>query len=132
MARPIWLALIFLIGICALAALKVSLAMAPKQQAALAADVMEVSVNSLAKADRLEVEEIPDKKTIRSIAIAAPIIAAAPAIVAPVAAPKPEKATKITSRHWQDGFAKATMRKHLHDRNRHHHRHVSRKTHPRG
>jgi hypothetical protein len=128
MARPIWLALIFLIGICALAALKVSLAMAPKQQAALAADVMEVSVNSLAKADRLEVEEIPDKKTIRSIAIAAPI--AAPAIVAPVAEPKPEKTTKIISRHWQDGFAKAAKRKHTLYRNRHHH--VSRKTRPRG
>jgi hypothetical protein len=35
MTRPVWLALIFLIGICALAALKVSIASPAKQQAAL-------------------------------------------------------------------------------------------------
>ena len=69
MARPVWLALIFLIGICALAALKVSIAGPAKQQAALADEVIEVSVNALAKADKLDVEEIPDKKIIRSIAI---------------------------------------------------------------
>ena len=72
-------------------------------QAALAADVMEVSVNSLAKADRLEVEEIPDKKTIRSIAI-----------VPQTAASISEKATKIVGRDWQDGFAKVKMRNHHH------------------
>ena len=64
--------------------------------------------NALAKADKLDVEEISDKKTIRSIAI-----------VPPIAAPKPKKATKIISRHWQN--AKAKLRKY-------HHRRVSGKT----
>jgi hypothetical protein len=60
--------------------------------------VIEVSGNVLAKADKLDVEEIPDKKIIRSTAI-----------VLPEAAPK--QATKIISRHWQDGYAKAKVRK---------------------
>jgi hypothetical protein len=107
MTRPIWLALIFLMGICALAAaLKVGIVTPPKQQAAFSDEVPE---NALVKADKLDVEEIPDKKTIRSIAI-----------VLPIAVPKPEKATKIISRHWQN--AKAKLRKY-------HHRHVSGKTH---
>jgi len=108
MARPLWLALIFLIGICALAALKVGTARPAKQQAALANEIIEVSGNALAKADKLDVEEIPDRKTIRSIAITQPEAA-------------PEQTTKIISRHWQDGYAKAKVRKRLHDR------HVSRK-----
>ena len=108
MARPLWLALIFLIGICALAALKVGTARPAKQQAALANEIIEVSGNALAKADKLDVEEIADKKFIRSIAIAQPEAA-------------PEQATKIISRHWQDGYAKAKVRKRLDDR------HVSRK-----
>jgi hypothetical protein len=112
MARPVWLALIFLLGICALAALKVSIARPAKQQAALSDEVIEVSGNALAKADKIDVEEIPDKKIIRSIAI-----------VPPVAAPK--QATKIISRHWQDGYAKAKARNH-------HDRLVSRKTYRRG
>ncbi len=108
MARPLWLALIFLIGICALAALKVSIARPAKQQAALADEVIEISGNALAKTDKLDVEEIPDKKIIRSIAIAQPEAA-------------PKQITKIISRHWQDGYAKAKVRQRLH------HRHVSRK-----
>jgi hypothetical protein len=108
MARPLWLALIFLIGICALAALKVSIARPAKQQATLANEIIEVSRDALAKADKLDVEEIPDKKIIRSIAIAQPEAA-------------PEQTTKIVSRHWQDGYANAKVRKRLH------HRHVSRK-----
>ena len=112
MARPVWLALIFLIGICALAALKVSIARPEKQQAALADEVIEVSGNVLAKADKLDTEEVPDKKIIRSIAI-----------VLPEAAPK--QATKIISRDWQDGYANAKVRKH-------HDRHLARKTHRRG
>jgi uncharacterized protein YpmB len=108
MARPIWLALIFLVVVCALAALKFSIATPPKQQAAFAEDVIETHADALAKADKLEVEEIPDKKTIRSIAISIP-----------------EKATKIVSRDWQDGFAKAKMREH-------HHRHVFLKGRPAG
>jgi hypothetical protein len=116
MAGPIWLALVFLVGICALAAVKISIATPPKQQAAFAEDVIEAPLNALAKTDKLEVEEIPDKKTIRSIAI-----------VPRIAASIPEKATKIVSRDWQDGFAKVRMRKH-----HRHHRHLSRKRHRRG
>jgi hypothetical protein len=108
MARPLWLALVFLIGICALAALKVSIARPAKQQAALADELIEVFGNTLAKADKLDVEEIPDKKIIRSIAIVQP-------------EPAPKQTTKIISRHWHDGYAKAKARK------RSHHRHVSRK-----
>jgi hypothetical protein len=113
MAGPIRLALIFLVGICVLAALKISIATPPKQQAAFAEDVIEAPVNAIAKTDKLEVETIPDKKPIRSIAILPQI---APSI--------PEKATKIVSHDWQDGFAKVRMRKH--------HRHISRKRHRRG
>jgi hypothetical protein len=108
MARPIWLALILLIGICALA-LKISIALPPAQQTAFADDAIELPVNALAKADKLEVEETPFKKTIQSIVIE-------PQLAAPI----PEKATKIVSHHWQDGFAKAKMWKL-------HHRLVSRK-----
>jgi hypothetical protein len=114
MAGPIWLALIFLVGICAVAALKISIATPSKQQAAFAEDVIETPVNALVKTAKLEVEEIPDKKTIRSIAI-----------IPQIAASTPEKATKIVSHDWQDGFAKVKMRKH-------HHRHVSRKRRQRG
>ena len=92
MARPIWLAV--LIGIDALAALKFSLASTEKQQAAFTDVVIEVSENALAKADKLDIEEIPDKKIIRSIAI-----------VSAEATPKQE--TKLIDRHWHDGYAKA-------------------------
>jgi hypothetical protein len=108
MARPLWLALVFLIGICALAALKVSIAQPAKQQAALADELIGVSGNALAKADKLDVEEIPDKRIIRSIAIAKPDAA-------------PEPTTKIIGRHWHEGYGKAKVWK------RPHHRHVSRK-----
>jgi hypothetical protein len=110
MARPVWLALV-LIGIGALAALKVSIARPEKQQAAFADVVIEVSENALAKADKLDIEEIPDKKIIRSIAVLAE------------AAPKQE--TKTVSRHWHDGYAKAKSRKH-------HRRHISRMKYRRG
>src|ERR1700678_1983181 len=92
MARPIWLALIFLIGICALAALKISSAAPPKQQAAFAGDVIEAPVNALAKADMLEVETTPDKKTIRSIAIVPQLATISD--------------TKMASSDWHDGFGK--------------------------
>src|SRR6202051_1946208 len=101
MARPIWLALIFLVWICAVAALQIHIATSPKQQAAFAEDVIDTPVNALAKADKLEVEEIPDKKTIRSIAI-----------IPQTAASISEKATKIVGRDWQDGFAKGKMGEH--------------------
>jgi hypothetical protein len=91
--------------------LKVSIARPAKQQAALADEVPELSWNALAKADKLDVEEIPDKKVIRSIAIVAP-------------EPAPRQETKIISRHWHEGYAKAKE-------TRHHHRYASRKKHRR-
>ena len=111
MARPVWLVLL-LMSIGALAALKVSIARPEKQQAAFADVVIEVSENALAKADKLHIEEIPDKKIIRSIAF-----------VSAEAVPKQE--TKTVSRHWHDGYAKAKPRKH-------HRRHISRMKYRRG
>jgi hypothetical protein len=78
-----------------------------KTTSCLADDVIEVSENALAKADKLDVEEPLGKKIIRSIAI-----------IPPVAAPK-AKATKIISRHWQNGYAKAKTRKHYVSRKKH-------------
>jgi hypothetical protein len=108
MMRTVWLALILLIGICAMATLKVSIATSAKQEAAFADTAIEadVSHDASVKADKLEVnyiEEAPDKKLVRSITIVPP----------PVAAPKPrEKITKIISRHWHEGYAKMTPPKH--------------------
>src|SRR5271169_6229250 len=99
MARPIWFALILLIGICALAALKIGTAAPP--QTAFADDVIEVAANALAKTDKLEVEETPYKKTIQSIAI-----------VPQSATPTPERAKNKISHDWQNGSAKAKMWKH--------------------
>jgi hypothetical protein len=104
---------VFLIGIGALAALKVSIAGPEKQQAAFGDVAVEVSGNALAKTDKLDIEEIPDKKIIRSIAI----------VSAESAAPTPE--TKVANRQWHDGYAKAKPRKH-------HRRHISRKKYRRG
>jgi hypothetical protein len=112
MARPVWLALIFLIGIGALAALKVSIARPAKQQAALADEVPDTPWNALAKADKLDVEEIPDRKIIRSVAI-----------VSRGSAPQQE--TKIISRRGHEGYAKAK-------KTRHYHKHASRKKQRRG
>src|SRR6202048_1551976 len=100
MARPTWSPFVFFMGCWPLVALKLSIAAPQKEKAAFGDDVIEVSVNALAKADQLEVEEIPDKKTIRSIAIAPP-----------TAAPIPEKATEIVSHHWKGGFGKAKGRR---------------------
>jgi|SRR5277367_4384786 len=107
MARPIWLALILLIGICILAALKIGIAAPP--QTTFADDVIEVvPVNALAKTDKLEIEETPYKKSIQSIPI-----------VPEVAAPIPGEPTKMVRHRLEDGFAEAKVRKH-------HYRHVSR------
>jgi hypothetical protein len=99
-----------LIGIGALAALKVSIAGPEKQQAAFGDVMVEVSGNALAKTDKLDIEEIFDKKIIRSIAIVSAEAA---------------QETKIISRQWHDGYAKAKPRKH-------HRRHASRRKYRRG
>jgi hypothetical protein len=104
MVRTVWLALVFLIGICGLAALKVSVATRAKQDAAFAETTIGANTNQdpLTKADKLEVsyfDEAPDKKVVRLIAL-------------PQAAQlnPPEKITKIISRHWHEGYAKITKR----------------------
>ena len=77
MVRTVWLALVFLIGICGLAALKVSVATRAKQDAAFAETTIGANTNQdpLTKADKLEVsyfDEAPDKKVVRLIPIALP------------------------------------------------------------
>lgn len=49
MARPVWLALLSLIGICALAALKVSRAEPAQQQDAFVNEEIGIAANALAK-----------------------------------------------------------------------------------
>jgi hypothetical protein len=110
--RTVWLALVCFIGICGLAALKVSIAPPAKQEAAFwdAAIEADVLQHFLSKADKPEVnsiEETPDKKLVHTIAIVPPL----------VAAPKPEeKIIKISSRHWHEGYAK--MRSHKNHRHK--------------
>ena len=67
MVRTVWLALVFLIGICGLAALKVSVATRAKQDAAFAETTIGANTNQdpLTKADKLEVsyfDEATDKE----------------------------------------------------------------------
>jgi hypothetical protein len=110
--RTVWLALVFFIGICGLAALKASIATPAKQEAAFwdAAIEADVSQHFLSKADKLEVnsiEETDDKKLVHTIAIV-PLL---------VVAPKPEdKIIKISSRHWHEGYGK--MRSHKNHRHK--------------
>lgn len=61
MVRSIWLALCFLISLCALAALKAGIALMPKQDAALPVTAPTASVDQdlpLAKSDRLPIAAI--------------------------------------------------------------------------
>jgi hypothetical protein len=106
MVRTVWLALVFLIGICGVAALKVSVATRAKQDAAFAETTIGTNTNQdpLTKADKLEVsyfDEAPDKKVVRLIPIALPQAAQLN---------PPEKISKIMSRHWHEGYAKITKR----------------------
>jgi hypothetical protein len=106
MARTIWIALVCLIFICGLAALKVSLATAAKQQDAFAepasvADLQPV----LFKADKLNMPNVddaaPDKKIVRIL----------PIVPSKVTQPAPQqKVTRIVSRHWHQGESKFTKR----------------------
>jgi hypothetical protein len=105
--RPVWLALSFLIVICALAALKVSIATPAKEQAAFDETAVSTNANQdhpLLKADKLEVsyvDDAPDKKVVRLI----------PILLPQATQPEPrEKTTEIISRHWHEGYAKITKR----------------------
>ncbi len=97
--RPLRLALIFFVGVCTLAALKVSVAIPAKPQPRVAGDMIERDISlapSLAKADKLEMSytEVPAATPVQSIKIVMPVAA------------KPERAPlKIISRHWHVGEA---------------------------
>ena len=106
MIRSVWLAVIFLVCICVLAAFKVSIATPSRQQAALADEVMDSdgALDVMAKADRLD--DVPDKKPVQSVAI----------VVPKAVAEMEEGPPKIISRHWQDSNATIKKRK----RYRHH------------
>lgn len=106
MTRTIWIALVFLIFICGLAALKVSIATPAKQQDAFAGVTVGANLEPvLSKADKLNVsyvdEDAPEKKPVRLIPIALP----------KVAEPEPqEKVSRIISRHWHVGDSKVMKR----------------------
>lgn len=106
MIRTVWLAIICVVLVSALAAAK---ALRPPADVAIAelpavaelpADETTVGVgyaqDTLSKADRLEINyvrpEIPPQPVLPSIAPAAPV----------VTPPKPPVETKIISRHWRD------------------------------
>jgi hypothetical protein len=106
MARTIWIALVFLIVICGLAALKVSIATPAKQQDAFASATIGANMEpGLSKADKLNVSYVDDdaleKKSVRLIPIA----------LSKVAEPEPqEKASRIVNRHWHVGDSKVIKR----------------------
>jgi len=99
MIRTVWLAVLCLALVSALAAGKALRAPGPAV-AALAADEITVGIDraqdTLGKADRLEVnylrEETPPQPVPQSIEPAAPV----------VTPPTPPMETKIISRHWRD------------------------------
>jgi hypothetical protein len=109
MVRTVFVALVFLIGISALAAFKISIATPAKQQAAFTETTVGVSASQspFSKADKLDVsfvDDAPDKKVVRLIPIVLPSSAQ------PAQSEPPEKVAKIISRHWHEGDAKITKR----------------------
>jgi hypothetical protein len=107
MVRTVWLGLAFLIAICGLVTFKISIATLAKQQIA-SGDATTMTADRDAapsiKADRLDVnylDDLPAKTSVHTISI-----------VIPQPAPKarPEKITKIISRHWHEGYARVTKR----------------------
>jgi hypothetical protein len=103
MARTVWVALVFLIFIGGLAALKVSVATPVKQQEAFGEATIGANAQAvLSKSDKLTATHVddfaPERKAVRVIPITAPV-------VAKPAAPQ-EKRIKIISRHWHEGDSK--------------------------
>jgi hypothetical protein len=101
MMRTVWLGLICLVILGAMASLRLTM-WAPGRADTLPAQTTtatSLKQDTLGKADKLLVsytEEVPEKKMVTSIAI-----------VPPKAASKPqEKITKIISRHWHEAYAK--------------------------
>jgi hypothetical protein len=100
MIRTVWLAIICVVLVSALAAGKALRNPADPSVAALPSDETTVGIaygqDTLSKADRLEINyvrlESPSQPVLPSIEPAAPV----------VAPPKPPAETKIISRHWRD------------------------------
>jgi hypothetical protein len=103
--RTVWIALFCLISVGAMASLR--FAMTPTISADTSPDREKTTSfrqDALVKADKLEaayVEEVPQKKLVKSIAIVPP----AATTTKPV-----EKVVKIISRHWHAGHDKMTVR----------------------
>ena len=100
MIRTVWLAIICVVLVSALAVGKALTTPADRVVAALPADETTVGIDyaqdTLSKADRLEINyvrpEIPSQPVLQSVEPAAPV----------VTPPKPPVETKIISRHWRD------------------------------
>src|ERR1035437_6008570 len=97
MIRTVWLALICLISLGALAAIKVGTASLANAEASRGETPAGTNVeqDTLAKSDKLEVsniEPLPSKKMVMPVAIMPPQITSKPT----------EPITKIVSRHWHD------------------------------
>jgi hypothetical protein len=100
MIRTVWLAIICVVLVSALAVGKALTTPADRVVAALPADETTVGIDhaqdTLSKADRLEINyvrpEIPPQPVVQPIEPAAPVITP----------PKPPVETKIISRHWRD------------------------------
>jgi len=100
MIRTVWLAIICVVLVSALAAGKALRTPADPVSAELLADETTVGIghaqDTLSKADRLEInyvrQEIPSQPVLQSIEPAAPV----------VTPPRPPMETKIISRHWRD------------------------------
>jgi len=117
MMRTVWLGLICLIGLGAMASLRIatSTPVSADVSPASATTAANLPQEPLGKADKLLVsyteeapasEDVPDKKLVTSIAIVPPKAAVQP----------PEKTTEIVSRHWHEGFARMTGRPARHRR----------------
>src|ERR1039458_1615340 len=97
MVRTVWFGLVCLIGLGAMASLRVAITPTVSAGNSLGQPTIGTAFeqNPLGKADKLKVsyiEEAPEKKLVTSIAV-----------VPPKSAVKPkEKVIKIISRHWRD------------------------------
>lgn len=108
MIRTVWLALVCLIAVGALAALKAGVATPAKQQAELSANVIGTAAEALPKADRLGVslrDNVPENQTVKTTTIILPKTPTDDA-----GPNQPTKINKIISRHWHEGSTKMTKR----------------------
>jgi hypothetical protein len=106
MIRTVWLALVCLIAVGALATLKAGVATPAKQQAELSDNVIGTAAEALPKADRLDVgsvKNVPDEKTVKTTTIISPNTDDA-------VPNQPAKISKIISRHWHEGYTKMAKR----------------------